>query len=172
MFRIPEMVIPSSQSAISSSNNVYRAQGYDTVDDKPVIKAESGAYYFIPSDADNVELAIDFLKFLSSDEASVIYTANSNAPRAVNYNLDYTSSDYAHMSSFGKNVIDIVHSSYVFCPASNNPLFIDGKISLYPRGDYWCKDVLEGVEISTLIQQDYDRVSQNWDKWVKEYGLA
>lgn len=172
MFRIPDMVAPNGTNPIGQNNNPYHAQGYTTVDNKPVIEASYGAYYYIPAKADNVELAVDFLKFLSSDEASVIYTTYTNAPRPVDYNLDVNSAQYANATVFGKSVIDIAHSCYVYVPYSNNPLAVDGKLSLYPRGDYWCKDVLNGEDIATMLTADYTRVSSNWDKWQKEYGLA
>lgn len=161
MFRIPDMSTVSGQPV--------RAEGYTTEGDKPVINASYGAYYYIPSKADNVELAVDFLKFLTSDEASVIYTKYSNAPRPVNYNLDVTTSDYDNVTVFGRTVIDIAHSCYVYTPYTNNPIAIDGKLSLYPRGDYWCKEVLLGSSIDNLIMADYNRVKDNWDSWQREY---
>ena len=161
MFRLPDMS--------DAGGNPLRAVGYTTEGDKPVINASYGAYYFIPAKADNVELAVDFLKFLSSDEASVIYTKYTNAPRPIDYNLDVNTPDYANITSFGRDVVDIAHSCYVYTPFTNNPIAIDGKLALYPRGDYWCKEVLQGSNVDNLILLDYNRVKDNWDSWQKEY---
>lgn len=161
MFRVPDMVAPTGK--------VLRANGYTTVDDKPVIDASYGAYYYIPSNAKNLDLAVDFLRFLCSDEASVIYTQNSNAPRPFNYNLDVTTSDYERTTSFGRDVIDIAHSCYVYTPFTNNPIAIDGKLALYPSGGYWCDRVLKGEDPATLISFDYNKVNADWDSWQSQY---
>ena len=161
MFRVPDMA--------AESGKALRAAGYTTEDNKPVIDASYGAYYFIPSNADNVELAVDFLRFLCSDEACVIYTQHSNAPRPFNYNLDVTTDAYARTTNFGREVINIAHTCYVYTPYTNNPIAIDGKIGLYPRGDYWCKDVIKGDDPATLINKDYNKVCADWDSWQSQY---
>lgn len=151
MFPIPEMV--------DVSGEVVHAPSYTTVDNKRVLDASYGAYYFVPSNCDNVEGAVDFLKFINSDEGSVIYTKNSNAVRPLDYNLDSTTSDYATMKKFGKTILDIAHSCYLYAPVETSSLALTGAMRLYPKNSYWCKDLLmnwQTFSIDDHLQADYD----------------
>ncbi|MBR2337441.1 MAG: extracellular solute-binding protein [Clostridia bacterium] len=166
MFAFPEMS--------DASGNILHAEGYTTQQNKRVLDASYGAYYFIPENCDNKEVAVDFLKFLCSDEASIIYTKYTNAVRPVKYNLDPTSADYADLSFFGKSVIGIANSCYLYSAYSTSPLAIDGVVSLYPKGSYWCKLVLQDPVTNTpesKIVEDYNYVKGNWARWQEEYGI-
>ena len=166
MFPLPEMS--------DAEGNVLHAEGYTTQGTKRVLDASYGAYYFIPTQAKNKELAIDFLKFLNSDEGSIIYSKYTNAVRPVNYNLDPESADYAGISFFGKSIIGMADANYLYSAYSTSPLAVDGVISLYPKGSYWCKTILQDSTktVDGKIAEDYSYVSGNWDYWEREYSLG
>lgn len=151
MFPVPELV--------DADGKVTHAPSYTTVDGKRVLDASYGAYYFIPTNCDNVEGAIDLLKFINSDEGSVIYTKYSNAVRPLYYNLDSTTDDYKDMKTFGKTIIDIAHTCYLYAPIENSPLALTGAMKLYPKQSYWCKDHLispSEYPIDRMIAKDYE----------------
>ena len=166
MFPLPEMS--------DAEGNVLHAEGYTTQGTKRVLDASFGAYYFIPTDAKNKELAIDFLKFLNSDEGSIIYSKYTNAVRPVKYNLDPTSPDYEGISFFGQSIIGMADDNYLYSAYSTSPLAIDGVISLYPKGSYWCKTILQDPTktIDGQISLDYQYVSGNWAYWEQNYNLG
>ncbi|MBE5743031.1 MAG: extracellular solute-binding protein [Clostridiales bacterium] len=154
------------------NNNKLFAEGYNTEDGKQIINADFGAYYFIPTDATNVDDAKDFLKFINSDEASELYTKYSNAPRPVNYNLDPEDEYYKDISAFGKSILKMAHDCYLYAPISSSILGINGVVGCYPQGDYYTKKMLlnpaqYGVE--KIMESDYDYVSENWEQWVSEW---
>ena len=166
MFPLPEMS--------DAEGNVLHAEGYTTQGSKRVLDASYGAYYFIPTAAKNKELAVDFLKFINSDEGCVIYTKYTNAVRPADYNLNPESADYAGISFFGKSIIAMADNNYLYSAYSTSPLAIDGVISLYPKGSYWCKKVLEKDTPYTpakMISDDYNYVKGNWEYWEKEYNI-
>ena len=167
MFPLPEMS--------DAEGNVLHAEGYTTEDGKRVLDASYGAYYFIPTQAKNKELAIDFLKFINSDEGSIIYSKYTNAVRPVKYNLDPDSADYEGISFFGRSIISMADANYLYSAYSTSPLAVDGVISLYPKGSYWCKNLLQEYEtksIQSFLTADYSYVSGNWEAWEKTYGLG
>jgi N-acetylglucosamine transport system substrate-binding protein len=166
MFPLPEMS--------DAAGNVLHADGYLTQEGKRVLDASYGAYYFIPTQAKNRELAIDLLKFINSDEGSAIYTKYTNAIRPVRYNLDPESEEYADTSFFGKSVIKMADECYLYSAFSTSPLAVDGVISLYPKGSYWCKLVLADPSTNNpaeKIMEDYNYVKNSWSYWVEKYGL-
>ncbi len=151
MFPVPELV--------DENGEVVHAPSYTTVEGKRVLDASYGAYYFVPTESDNVEGAIDFLKFINSDEGSVIYTKYSNAVRPLNYNLDSSTDDYKDMKMYGRTIIDIAHSCYLYTPIENSALALTGAMKLYPSVGYWCKlHLMSPAEygIDAMIQRDYN----------------
>lgn len=158
MFAIPEVS--------DSTGKAMHADGYTTEDDKRVIQASYGAYYFIPSNADNKEDAKAFLQFLSEPEASEIYTRYSNAIRPFEYELSPESDVYADMSTFGKNVLSLASEHYLYAANVTNPIAIKGLTGFWARGQRPFTDIREGVEtINQALQNDYDYAKNNWSNW-------
>ena len=155
-----------------AQGNVYRAAGYNTVDDKVILDADYGAYYLIPTAAKNKDDAVDFLRFLSSDEACVIYTKYTNAPRPFNYNTDTSTADYADMKSFGKSIIDLAHNCYMYAPISTNLAAVFGELDLYPKQGYWTFKMINDPStytVESILKQDYDYVCGKWQDWTDDY---
>ena len=136
MMRVPEY---------SVSGTPQREEGYTTVDGKKLLQSEYTANYFIPTNAANPTDAIDFLKFISRSDMCELYTKTCNSVRPFAYNKDPNSETYAGMSNFGKSVLGIANTNYLYVPSSKSSLAYQGKISMWPNpGDnYHYKGILK-----------------------------
>lgn len=158
MFALPEMS--------DASGNVLHADNYTTENDKTVIQADYGSYYFVPSAADNKEDAKDFLKFLSEPEACEIYTKYSKAIRPFDYDLSSDAEAYADMSTFGKSVLDMADSHYLYAKNVTNPIAIKGLTGFWTRGKTPYTDIRDNVEtISQALDNEYNYAVSNWKNW-------
>lgn len=162
MFKFPEY---------SENGVIKHADGYTTEDNKSVLNSGGGAYYFIPKNAANKDDAKDFLLWLNSPEASALYTRYSNAIRPVTYDLDSSSSVYSGMSEFGKDIMDIANSSYLYQAVATSPMALTGRLGLWPAsGGYWYYKMYENPSKFTpkyCLEQDYDYAKTNWDEFLK-----
>lgn len=159
MFAVPEVS--------DSSGRVLHSEGYTTVEDKRVIQASYGSYYFVPSNAANKEDAKEFLKFLSEPEACEIYTRYSNAIRSFEYDLSPEAEVYADMSSFGKSILNLASENYLYAPNVTSPIAIKGLTGFWSRGKTPYIDIRDGVEtINQALQSDYDYAVNNWNSWL------
>lgn len=159
MFAIPEVS--------DSTGKVLHADGYTTVEDKRVIQANYGSYYFVPANAANKEDAKEFLKFLSEPEACEIYTRYSNAIRPLDYELSADADVYADMSTFGKSILTMAKDNYLYAPNVTNPIAIKGLTGFWSRGKNPYIDIRDGVEtINQALQNDYDYAVNNWNSWL------
>ena len=139
MMRVPEY---------SKDGTIQRENGYTTVDGKKLLQSEYTANYFIPTNANNPDDAIDFLKFISRSDMCELYTKTCNSVRPFAYNKDPNSSVYSGMSNFGKSVLNIANTNYLYVPSSKSSLAYQGKISMWPNpGDnYHYKAILKNKE--------------------------
>lgn len=159
MFPVPEVS--------DSTGKVLHAEGYTTEEDKRVIQADYGSYYFVPANAANKEDAKEFLKFLSEPKACEIYTRYSNAIRPMDYELSADAEVYADMSSFGKSMLTMAKENYLYAPNITNPIAIKGLTGFWSRGKTPYIDIRDGVEtINQALQNEYDYAVNNWDSWL------
>lgn len=157
------MKIPAMSDA---SGNIYRAEGYTTVDNKEVVEGHMGSYYFIPKAANNMEEAKKFLTWLNEPEANAIYTQYSSNIRP----LEYNEADIAKFSSFGKDILAFKNSVYPYAPNVTQPAAIAGVISLWPQGGYpYYKIQDKEMTIAQYLKADYDYVTKNWSQWQEIY---
>lgn len=162
MFPVPELS--------DKNGNVSHAAGYTTKDNKRVLTSSFGAYYFVPANAPNKEAAMDFLLFLSSEEACEEYTKYSNAVRPFTYDYGMESAVYSQVSTFGKSVLKIASECYLYSPIYTSVLGTIGK------GRLWAQDgrpesmvVAESPETpAQLIQNDYKTAKAKWNDWITE----
>ena len=158
MFPIPEVA--------DSSGKVLHADGYTTEDNKQVIEAEYGSYYFIPSAASNKDDAKTFLKFLQEESSCQLYTANTNAIRPLSYSLDTTDAAYSEMTSFGKSIIEIANTCYLYCANPTSPIALKGLTGYWAKGSYPFNDIRDGVlTASSALEADYKYAKENWSKF-------
>ncbi len=162
MFPVPELS--------DSAGNILRSEGFTTEESKRVLTADYGSYYFIPTKANNKADAMEFLLYLSSKEACMIYTSYSNAVRPFDYDLDSASENYKDMSAFGKSVLNMGENYYLYSSVSNSTLALKNKGGLWPRGVRIEQEILaKGANKNATywIEKDYSAAKLAWDSWME-----
>ncbi len=165
MFAVPELS--------DENGTVLRSATFTSEDDKRVVSADYGAYYFIPTSAANKEQAKDFLLYLSSEEACALYTQYSNAVRPFQYDVSKTSALYSKVGDFGKSVLEMADQHYLYAPVSNNALALKGKGGLWPRGKRVESEITQSggsTDPNYYLQQDYNFVLSQWEDWMELIG--
>ena len=165
MFPLPELS--------DSYGMPLRADGYTTEDNKRVLTADYGAYYFIPTMAPNKQGAKDFLLYLSSEKACSIYTQYSNAVRPFQYDMSKTSTLYSKVGVFGQSILDIGDQYYLYSVASDSDLAFKGLGGLWARGVRIEREVLGagvGANVTLYLDKDYGHATKNWQDWLASTG--
>lgn len=160
IFAIPEMS--------DEAGTILRSATFESTDNKRVLSADYGAYYFIPSMAPNKEDAKDFLLYLSSEEACALYTQYSNAVRPFIYDTSESSALYGKVGSFGKTVLKIADQFEIYSAASQSELALKGKANLWPRGARVESEITavgSSKDPIYYLEKDYLFVKNNWADW-------
>ena len=155
MFAVPQMS--------DTSGTPLRYTGYTTEGNKRVIESGYGAYYFIPKAAANVADAKAFLTWLSEPEANVIYTKYTNGYRPFEYETDPAADVYSDMSAFGKSILTMASTHYLYVPNVTNQLAIEGKVDYWGNGGYPFLTVIGGGNPSDVIKELYNTVKQTYE---------
>ncbi len=159
MFPVPQVS--------DSQGNVLHSSAYTTIDDKRVLKADYGAYYFVPTDAPNKDDAMKFMQFLSEPATCEIYTRYSNAVRPFDYELSSEAEVYKDMTYFGKNILQMAKENYLYAPNITNPIAIEGLTGFWAAGHTPYVDIRDGVKtVNKALQDDYDFAKNNWNSWL------
>ncbi len=160
MFAVPE---------ISDSNGtVIHSDNYTTVDNKQVIQADFGSYYFIPTKAKNKDDAKIFLEYLSEQSSCETYTKLTNAVRPFDYELDSSADTYSKMSSFGKSVLDMAKNKYLYTANPKSEIAIKGIVGFWAAGAPPYVKIRDGGNISTILNEEYEYAKSNWNKFLKQ----
>lgn len=160
IFAIPEMS--------DEAGTILRSATFESTDNKRVLSADYGAYYFIPSMALNKEDAKDFLLYLSSEEACALYTQYSNAVRPFIYDTSESSELYGKVGSFGKTVLKMADQFEIYSAASQSELALKGKANLWPRGARVESEITavgSSKDPIYYLEKDYLFVKNNWADW-------
>lgn len=159
MFPVPQLS--------DSQGNVLHSENYTTEDDKRVMQASYGAYYFVPTEAQNKEDAMKFMKFLSEPETCALYTRYSNAVRPFEYELSPDADVYADVSTFGKDVLKFAAENYLYTPNITNPIAIKGLTGFWARGRAPYIDIRDRIETTNqALQNDYEYAKNNWSSFL------
>lgn len=70
-------------------------------------------------------IALDFIKFVHTDESLVEYTTITNTPKAFNYSM--TDEQLAKLSPFGRSVVRLKENSDIVYPYSTNSVYINNQ---------------------------------------------
>lgn len=159
IFAIPEMS--------DANGNVLRAANNPETNGR-VLTADYGAYYFIPTNAPQKEVAKDFLLYLSSEEACTIYTQYANTIRPFIYNVGEETDLYKNITNFGKSVLKIADEYTLYAPVSNSIVALKGHGGLWPRGTRVESEITQkngDQNAENWLNKDYLFASQSWDSW-------
>ncbi len=160
MFAVPE--------TSDSNGNVIHSKNYKTVDNKQVIQADFGSYYFIPSAAKHKDDAKIFLEYLSEQSVCETYTKLTNAIRPFDYELDSSADTYSDMSVFGKSVLDMAKTKYLYTANPKSEIAIKGIVGFWATGAPPYVKVRDGGNISTILNDEYEYAKANWNKFLKQ----
>ena len=67
-------------------------------------------------------LALDFIKFVHTDESLVEFTTITNAPKAFNYSME---GHLDELSPFGRSVLELQSKADIVYPYSTSPLYVN-----------------------------------------------
>lgn len=159
MFAVPELS--------DDEGNVLHSTTYTCPTGKSgVVNCEFTANMFIPAKAKNIPDAIDWIKFTSKASSCEIWTKYSNSVRPLKYNYSSTNPAYANMSGFGKSVLDIADSKYLYVPTSSSDIAVIGHAGFRPNG-YWFWNFKDNTP-EMCVEKDYNLAKDRWSLWQRE----
>ncbi len=97
-------------------------------------------------------IAIEFIKFVNSDESLKEFSAITNTPKALNYTM--TDEEMSKMSPFGRSVMKLKLASDIVYPISSNPLYVNNQGQFDTHNLYW--SIVNGTEIQFASGAFYD----------------
>lgn len=163
---------PDFEAAMMPYPSLDDAQTDDNGDPIRINYTCGGEVFFIPKGAANKELAKEFLKFMAREDNLQEMLLNMGTPQPFQFD---TESVYDQMSAFGKSCLDIWKNSYNLTIYSDSPLYLAGKVGLWPTpGFHQSRMVTDPVSNTAraCYQKDIDLIEANWDTYCKEVGLS
>ena len=126
-----------------------------------------GDFIVIPRKAAQKEMAKEFLKYICTEDAAVIFTKSSGGFRAVKYDP----SKIEGISEFTKQCADIwVNSTNLFM-TSNNVMFYQNNTNSWPGyGTPYNKMIQEQDTAQQVNDICYNYVKNNWSKFQEAAG--
>ena len=79
-------------------------------------------------------LALDFVKFVHTDESLVEFTTVTNAPKAFDYEM--TDAQLTKLSPFGRSVIELQQKADIVYPYSTSPLYVNRQSQFVAGASY------------------------------------
>lgn len=147
---------PVINSADAEANKCYS---------QPNLPGES---FFIPSDAQNVAGAKDFLSFIMSEEGVAVASA------AISQPVCYSSNKEIQMTRFGSDIASAVNASEKLYRFSENDVFKTGACTLFqsqtnPFSAMAACSISGGKEnvAQTLVSREADALAKNWTNFTR-----
>ena len=81
-----------------------------------------------------IPIALDFIKFVHTDESLAEFTVITNTPKAFNYEIG--EEDLVKMTTFGRSVIELKNRSNIVYPYSSDPLYVNNQ-SVFGFAEQW-----------------------------------
>lgn len=162
--------VPYSQAEYgcveSTYNRVWEARGFVT---NYGIQQQA----FIPSYTKNPERATEFLRFLVSDEAQVIFSKEMKG-LSMPYGFDVTSSEEIKISPFAQSVIDCVSTPNfkaiyrdVTKPLTNRA----GLAAFTTNSNLYHEALFYGQSAEQVWNGTYEDLKTNWNKYLTDAGI-
>ncbi len=83
------------------------------------------------------DIAIEFIKFVNSDQSLKEFSTITNTPKALNYTM--TEAEMAGMTNFGRSVMKLKQSSDIVYAFSSNPTYINNQSQFESSGMYYSR---------------------------------
>ena len=101
----------------------------------------SASYGVVNKNSNNLELALEFMRFLHTDENLRAFTLETSMTRALNYEMDDTSK----MTTYGKSCLAVKENARVIYPYSDLPNVINNPSIFDSFAWAWRTDVSDGM---------------------------
>ena len=127
-----------------------------------------GDFIIVPKEARNKELAKEFLRFMSTDEALMQYTKDTGSPRP----FEYDPTQIEGLSAFIMSALDIWKNSKSFYIISKNPMYFGNFVNTFPKSGALYGNIYLGEEAAQSVWAgDYQHVKERWDEFRRSTGL-
>ncbi len=113
-------------------------------------------------------LALDFIRFVNTDESLVEFTTITNTLKALDYTLDDAAK--AKLTAFGRSLVEIREKSDIVYPFSTNPLYMNNQEffstheAFYTSQDQWSPSAMHEANI-TAEQHFANMLAYSRGKW-------
>lgn len=140
--RFAFMPLPKANAtkAAEAANSAVKSTLYNAQDSAGFIKSTIADY--------KKDLALDFLRFVNTQESLVEYTQVTSTTKALNYSLSAT--EKAACTHFGRSIIEMQEKSEIVYPMANNQFYIDNMSTFRPAQMY----------NSTILHQNHQWAAQ------------
>ena len=101
--------------------------------------SQSGSYGFVASASDNKPLALEFLRFLHTNDELSHFTAEVNITRPLSYTV--TAEDQSKMTTYGKSLLTLKKESDILYPYANELGALNNPQLFWSYGWAWLTDV-------------------------------
>ncbi len=98
------------------------------------------------------DIAIEFIKFVNSDESLKEFSTITNTPKALNYTM--TEAEMANMTNFGRSVMKLKQSSDIVYAFSSNPIYINNQGQFESSSMYYSR--VNGTDYQSVSGTFYD----------------
>lgn len=115
----------------------------DKVGQKACWMGTSSSYGFVASASDNKPLALEFLRFLHTDEELSHFTGETNMSRPLNYSL--LEEDAARMTTYGQSIQTLKDNCDVIYPYTNRAEVLNNPLMFQSFAWAWLTSV-DGLE--------------------------
>ena len=114
----------------------------DKVGEKQTLFSGNSSFGFINAKCENMDLALEFMKFLHTDAEMAKFTAKTSIPRSLKYTIDGEIRKTA--TPYGKSVIDMLADADVVYPYSALPIVINN-YSAFTEGVWFFNSTIGGT---------------------------
>lgn len=140
--------------------------------------AMSNSYGFVASNSEHKDLAMEFMRFLHTDEQLSAFTAETNMTRGLNYEI--LAEDAANLTTYAQAILKIKEETNVIYPYSSIEQVISNGIMFANFGWAWLSNVdgyefknpflyfrdTEGANAIDYFAGQYTYFESRW-KWIK-----
>ncbi len=98
------------------------------------------------------DIAIEFIKFVNSDESLKEFSTVTNTPKALNYTM--TEEEMAGMTNFGRSVMNLKQNSDIVYAFSSNPKYINNQSNFESSSMYHSR--VDGMDYQFASGAFYD----------------
>jgi len=128
----------------------------------------------VPSYAKAKDLAIDFLKFVYSDEGLKIFAESQKCFMSVDFADEAVkaSIDQSSWSSFSKSVAEISgNTKHIVSRNVNHPLHVQSNLAIFTSNPERMFTVADKQTVSEFLAKEWSELMKNWNVYLASAGI-